>query len=70
MAPDWGWGPKIRKQETTNPQHENNNNPDIPSAKGVARRGVWDEKQADNFVGCSDYWNRLTAGAVPMEDAP
>lgn len=36
----------------------------------VARRGVWDEKQADNFVGCADYWNRLTAGAVPMEAAP
>lgn len=36
----------------------------------VARRGVWDEKQADNFVGCADLWHALTAGAAPMEGQP
>lgn len=35
----------------------------------VARRGVWDPEQADNFEGCADLWNALTAGAVPMEAA-
>ncbi|MGN0983712.1 MAG: hypothetical protein ACI4OI_02620 [Gemmiger sp.] len=36
----------------------------------VARRGVWDPKQADNFTGCADLWAALTAGAVPLEAAP
>lgn len=36
----------------------------------VARRGVWDEKQAKDFVGCADLWTALTAGAAPLGDTP
>ncbi len=32
----------------------------------VARRGIWAESQAENFVGCADFWDALTAGAVPL----
>lgn len=30
----------------------------------VGRRGVWDEKQAENYAHCAPLWDALTAGAV------
>lgn len=30
----------------------------------VGRRGVWDEKQAENYAHCAALWDALTAGAV------
>lgn len=30
----------------------------------VGRRGVWDEKQVENFTGSAELWDALTAGAV------
>ena len=30
----------------------------------VVRRGVWDEKQAENYAHCAALWDALTAGAV------
>lgn len=36
----------------------------------VARRGVWDPKQAGNFKGGAALWDALTAGATPLEPRP
>ena len=30
----------------------------------MGRRGVWDEKQAENYAHCAALWDALTAGAV------
>ena len=30
----------------------------------VGRRGVWDEKQSENYAHCAALWDALTAGAV------